>query len=82
MTNKELIKKYMPRFLGRCVHNAKIESFSSRADYTVSFYYKRQIETALEWGEDPDRIMTGQTYFTQKTKAEKFVRDCKISNNL
>ena len=73
MTNSQLIKKFMPTFLGRCVHDAKIDKYSSRADYHVTFKYKRDIETAIEWGENPEQILGSVAHFTTKIKAQAFV---------
>jgi len=73
MTNNQLIKKFMTRFTGRCVHDAKIDEYSSRADYHVTFKYKRDVETALEWGENPEQILGSVTHFTTKIKAQAFV---------
>ena len=68
----------MPTFLGRCVHDAKIDEYSSRADYHVTFKYKRDIETAIEWGENPEQILGSVAHFTTKIKAQAFVNVVEI----
>jgi len=78
-TNKQFIQEWLPRFLGREVQDAKILPCSIRADYHVEYKYKKQVSDAEQWGENPDRLWTGGTHFTNKEKALQFIKECENS---
>jgi hypothetical protein len=78
--NKQVIDKWLPRFGGIEVQNPVIESFSRRADYHISFNYKKQPMEAERWGDDPNKLYIGGTHFTSKANAEQFIKEVNKSN--
>ena len=78
--NRDVVQEWLPRFQGIDVQDAVIETFSRRADYHISFRYKKHPWEAEKWGDDPNKLYIGGTHFTSKAKAKQFIKEVKNAN--